>query len=248
MPEDDDKKHEAFPKTEWSVVHAAGQPESPLKRVALGTVLAVYLPVLRTHLVSQFRVNEDQANDWLQSFVLEKVLEKNLIAEADSRRGRFRSFLLRALNNFVIGQLRKNQAGKRCPVGESIQLDDVGDEDLAEVSSRGNDSFDLSWARNVLAQALERMQRQCAGDERAPIWRVFEARILGPLLEESEPVPYEALVAELQLDSVTQATNYLVTAKRMFNRVLREVIAEYSADPQEIEAEIRDLKAILFKS
>jgi hypothetical protein len=242
------EQHAAFPKTEWSVVHAAGQAESPLKHVALGTVLARYLPVLKSHLVNQFRVSEDQANDWLQGFVLEKMLEKNLIAEADSSRGRFRSFLLRALNNYVIGQLRKSQASKRAPESEAIQLEEVGDRELADCGAKGADSFDLDWARNVLGETLGRMERQCATGERAAIWIVFEARILKPLLEDVEPVSYEDLINNRGLESPAQASNYLITAKRMFARFLREVVSEYTKDDQEIEAEIEDLKAILFRS
>ena len=53
------------------------------------------------------------------------------------------------------------------------------------------------------------------------IWGVFEARVLGPLFQNAEPVPYEQIVARFGFKSPAQASNVLVSARRMFERVLR---------------------------
>ena len=239
--------YESFPQTEWPLVDAAGQGEANSKQAALATLLCRYLPVLKVHLASQYRVAEDQAADWLQSFVLKKVLERDLIAQADRNRGKFRTFLLRSLHNFVIQQIRHEQAGKRSPAEPLVPIHDLQDNELAEIATQNAESFDIAWARGVLAETIQRMERHCQVADRKDVWGVFDCRILKPLFEETAPLAYEELVARFGLQSPAQASNLLITAKRMFGRFLRSVIAEYSADEAEIEAEIEELKAVLFR-
>src|SRR4051812_23478431 len=92
----------AFPQTQWTLLGRAGEATSDGQRQALGTILQRYMPALRTHLLLERRLAPERADDLLQSFVSRKVLEQKLIRQADRQRGRFRTFLLRTLNNFVI--------------------------------------------------------------------------------------------------------------------------------------------------
>lgn len=246
MPELSWNASEGFPVTQWEMIEAASQPGLQEKQVALERVLTRYMPALKVHLLSQFRVSEDQAADWLQNFILNKVLKRNLIAYADRRRGKFRTFLLSSLDNFVIQEMRKEKAGKRSPTEPPVSLDDITDHTAIKCEEHHTQAFDLAWAREVLAETLRRMQRQCEESQRSDLWGVLEGRILKPLLEEAKPLSYEDLVTQFGLQSPTQASNVLITAKRMFSRVLRSVVAEYARNEHEIEEEIKDLKAILF--
>ena len=99
--------------------------------------------------------------------------------------------------------------------------------------------------REVLNQTLDRMRQQCRDSGRGDLWELFDCRIRGPILDGSQVPPYEELVEEFALESPLQAANLLVTAKRMFARVLREVVGAYAVDDSEVDAEIRDLIAIL---
>ena len=107
------------------------------------------------------------------------------------------------------------------------------------------DVFDVQWAREVLAQALTRMQQECCESGRDDVWGVFHCRLVQPLLEGTEPADYETVVERFQLKSPAQASNVLITAKRMFARSLRATVGEYTQDDAEIEAEIEDLQRIL---
>jgi hypothetical protein len=77
------------------------------------------------------------------------------------------------------------------------------------------------------------------------VWGVFEARLLGPLLHGAEPTDYEELVGRFGLASAAQASNVLMTGKRMFARIIRAVVGEYALGDEEIESEIRELYAVL---
>src|SRR5688500_14386706 len=87
-----------FPPTNWKAVHAAALGPEESQLVALNSLLETYLPVLRNYLIVQFRLDEHHAEDFLQSFVLEKILSRGILGQADQKRGRFRFFLVNALS------------------------------------------------------------------------------------------------------------------------------------------------------
>src|SRR3954469_23630165 len=93
-----------FPTTHWSLVKKAGCTSGESQRAALVEVLNRYMPALRSHLIYHKRIESHQAEDLLQGFLLSKVIEQDLIGAARQERGRFRSFLLTALDRFAISQ------------------------------------------------------------------------------------------------------------------------------------------------
>jgi hypothetical protein len=118
-------------------------------------------------------------------------------------------------------------------------------EQLADDSSC--DAFDLAWARQVIAETTRRMQAECEASGRKDVWGLFECRLLNPLLHAAPPVDYAELTARFGLQSPSQASNLLITAKRMFARVMRAVVGQYANDDEEIDAEMAQLLGILAK-
>lgn len=235
-----------FPTTRWSLVAQAGLEDPENRREALDHLLSRYWPALHAHLVGDKRLPSEEAEDVLQEFIVGKILEKELIGQARQDLGKFRTFLLAALDRFVIDQFRRRNAKKHSPDGGAAMVLDLGDHaGRLPASPAPCDAFDTAWARGVLAETIDRMREECEASERLDLWGVFECRILGPILEGAEPVDYDVLVKRFHLQSPSQASNVLMTAKRMFSRVLRGVVAEYSQDSENIEAEIRDLREIL---
>jgi DNA-directed RNA polymerase specialized sigma24 family protein len=234
-----------FPPTRWTFVEYAGQSDDSAREKALSELFAQYQPALKAYLVSQFRIDEEQALDLLQSFVLEKVLQAGMLAHADRQRGKFRTFLLHALTNFVVSDLRRRHALKRSPAGGAVSLNELPEEALELAREPATAAFDTAFARGVIGEGLKRMERQCLASERSDVWGVFVGRLLDPIFEEAKPLSYEELVRRFGFQSPGQAANVLITAKRMFARVLRGVVGEYVASESEIEAELRELQAIL---
>jgi hypothetical protein len=77
---------------------------------------------------------------------------------------------------------------------------------------------------------------------RDDLWGVFEHRVLKPSLDGVEPTPYSNLPASLRIKNEQQGSNLLMTAKRMFHRNLKSVVAEYAADADDLETEMRSLR------
>src|SRR5882762_2956273 len=71
-----------FPSTQWSLVGRAGHITGTRRREALGTLLRRYMPALRAHLVLAKRISPDHADDLVQGFVTDKMIEQNLLGKA----------------------------------------------------------------------------------------------------------------------------------------------------------------------
>ncbi len=234
----------AVPETCWSLVMRAGEQKDGTGADALDELLRLYLPVLKAHLVYQFRVDAHTAEDITQSFVADKVIRKNLIGKADRSRGKFRNFLLKVFSNYVISRLRREKRRAESPDGPSnVNLDEHPD--AVACSDDPSGAFAVRWAQQTVNEALRRMQTRCESQDLGKVWRVFELRIVGPVLGTGKPPPYEQLVRELGFESPSQASNALITAKRMFKRVLREVVRDTVDSERQTEVEVRELRGIL---
>lgn len=221
--------------TPWTLIELAAQPDSAERRAALEQFLLRYLPAMRSYLLRRCGGDAHQCDDLVQSFIARKVLEQAFLQQADRAKGRFRGFLRTALEHFFIDEMRR----KRLPRARA-ELDQ-----LTPTATPAAHSFDVAWARTVLETAQTRMRLQCQQDQRPDLWRLFEERVLKPILSDMPPLAYAQLVQELGLESPSQACNLLVTAKRMFERHLRAVVEEYAGNPAAVAEELRDLREIL---
>jgi len=234
-----------LPTTRWSEVARAACDGSSDGQTALGSLFMRYRRPLLAHLRRKFGCSPEEADDLLQDFVLRKVLERNLLATANREMGRFRTFLLKALDHFVIQRFRQKSAQKRQPSGGLVSLDELGHDRPEFCREVSGVSFDVDWARAVLTAALEGMRQECERTARPQLWDVFRARILAPILEDEPPVAYEELVERHALGTVKEAANLLTTGKRMFARHLKAVVRETVVDPEDVLGEIRELRAVL---
>lgn len=237
-----------FDSTRWSLVELAGGEEGSQQRIALEKLLSGYLPALRAHLIFQRRLDADKAEDLLHDFVTDKILQGNLLNRADHTKGRFRSLLLKSLNNYLVDRYRHRKSTD--PMAENVQsLDELGSRNPDHPHQQTDiDVFDAVWAQTTIIAAISDLQKSCQEDDRPQIWGLFEQRLLRPLLEETPPCPYDQLLEQLGFDSAVQASNAFTTAKRRFRRALRSRVSPFTDDRTIVEAEISQLKSILANS
>ena len=93
------------------------------------------------HLI-QKGTDADRADELLQGFILSKVLEQQLAGRADAQRGKFRTFLLTALNNYVRDEVRREKADKRSP-GRLLDIQECPNE--APSADEPSEAFDVEW-------------------------------------------------------------------------------------------------------
>lgn len=227
----------AFPTTHWSVVGMAGHGDPGIRRAALQRLLHQYIAPMELHLRLRYRLDGNAAEEIVQQFIVSKVIERHIVAKADQGRGRFRTFLMTALDRFAASLRRRHRADR------FLSLDDAPE--AAVLSLGPSEEVEAAWAREVIASALARMKEFCINEGREDLWLVFHGRIIGPLLQETPQVPYGQLIEHLELNSAVEGFNRLATAKRIFARSLRSVIAEYEKDERQIEQELADLQVAL---
>jgi DNA-directed RNA polymerase specialized sigma24 family protein len=115
--------HAEFPPTHWTLVAAAAAPDSA---AALGRLYETYWPPLRAQAL-RFGVREEDVGDVLQELFM-ALFRSGSLARAEPARGRFRSYLLGALRNFLNHrranlQTEKRGGGRRpIPLMKSISL------------------------------------------------------------------------------------------------------------------------------
>ena len=236
----------ALPTTDWSLVARAGLPGEQPGLKSLDELLSRYRPALKAHLVLKKKIPPAQADDLIQGFISTKVLDGRLVSRADPGKGKFRTILLTALDHYVISVIRREGARKRSPEQGLVNIDDSSDQ--LGVVQPAPDPFDVAWAHEIIVEALGRVKAECTASGRLTYWSVFDCRIVAPLLDGVEPLPYEQVVERFGFRSPTEASNALVTAKRMFVLALHAVVAEYASDKAGIEREIEELRAILSRA
>lgn len=212
-----------FPTTHWSLIHRVGENLAGSSE-QLGRLLETYRHPMYVHLRSK-GVAHEQAEDLIQDFTIE-ILNKNLLAIADPRRGRFRTLLLTALDRFMVGRYRYETAAKRAPE-ELLSLDAPSATTASTDEPSPSLVFERAWAIDVLAQTLAEMKHQCETNGDAARWSVFESRFAAPLLDDAPCPKYDELAQRFKLKDGKAAMNLLVTGKRQFARILREIVRDY---------------------
>ena len=74
---------------------------------------------------------------------------------------------------------------------------------------------------------------------------MFRIRLLEPLFNDAPQVPYEQLIEKFELRSPTDASNLLLSGKRIFKAHLNRVIEDYAGQDAATAAEIRALEDFL---
>src|SRR5207247_9653855 len=156
------------------------------------------------------------------------ILERNWLQHADQNRGRFRSLLLKSLENFLIKAAEKAHARKR---GGDVQFVSWADwmaeaPSQVSISAQALDSlpperlFDLRSAATVVEQALRRLREECEGKDRL---RLFYA-LSSHLTEERDEVSYANLSAALGV-AETAVKKQLHTIRQRYRCLLSDEVA-----------------------
>jgi RNA polymerase sigma-70 factor (ECF subfamily) len=105
-------KIEAFLTTHWSLIEHI-QSDEDKDQALIGLLFERYWKSVYCYLRRKGYDNE-QAKDLTQGFFHEIVLNRNLLQRADQTKGRFRAFLLHALDQYLINEKTRERAKKRC--------------------------------------------------------------------------------------------------------------------------------------
>lgn len=240
------RRRRLFPPTSWTIVLRARSGEANERKEAVGQLMERYWKPVYSYLRRKGKTDAS-AKDLTQAFIQKVVLERRLIERADRARGRFRSFLLTALDHYVTSVRRAEGSGIRMPEGGILSLDEPESLGVLEPVTPNNpeDAFTYGWAVALLDKVIAEVQAQCRANGEAVYWEVFSERILRPSLDSTESPPLPDICKRHGLPSTSKASNVLLTVKRRFRAALRREIRQHVNSDEEIDDEIRDLIGIL---
>jgi RNA polymerase sigma factor (sigma-70 family) len=230
-----------FHTTLWTEVMSAGNRSEPRSEAALARLCQLYwLPVYA--FIRKRGSSPENAADLTQSFFA-KFLEMNYVARADRERGRFRSFLMSSVANYLRDEHARAHTLKRG--GRQVHLSlDAG---LAEAeflqeaeASTPASAFEKQWANTVLNAATQRLAAELREQGRSELFEHLQAHLWG----ESNSVPRGELAAKLGLSEVNLRVS-MHRLRQRYREVLREEIAQTVDSSAEIEDEIRYLMQVV---
>ncbi len=154
----------------------AAEGHSPETPDALEALCATYWPPLYAY-ARRDGLSPHDAQDAIQDFV-NHLLRRNDLASVSPDKGRFRSFLLAALKNFLVSRARKEQSLKRGGDAERVFLDVQDAEVLcqSELTERlsPDKAFDRRWAHTIMALALERLRDEHKSPQQAKLFAALQ--------------------------------------------------------------------------
>jgi RNA polymerase sigma-70 factor (ECF subfamily) len=171
-----------FATTRWSVILRAGGASPEQARAALEQLCRDYWYPLYAYVRRKGHSSED-ASDLTQEFFA-KLLANEFAQGLTPEGGRFRSFLLTALNRFLVNEWRKGQRHKRGGGEFTDSLDALiaerGEAGYVAEASHGETPerlFQRAWAETLLTRVLDRLAAECAtrADARFEALRPFLA-------------------------------------------------------------------------
>ena len=232
--------------TDWSMVLDAGSLDSPSRSASLDRLVRRYWPSLFA-CVRAGGCSAEEANDIVQGFVADVILERNLPAHADRDRGRFRGLLFRSIGNYVRDYHRRHRSLKRHPKHRKVaSLDVEGSPTPSDQSTDDPEqAFTRHWVATILRRAIETVRTSFIDRDREVEWEILEARLVLPMINGVPPVPYASLVERFELRDVPQAASFLVNGKRALGHAILAEIGETVDSPDQINAEAQDLLRLL---
>ena len=245
-----DQGRGGFVNTRWSLVLRAGTQPSKDADEALTLLYESYWYPLYAFLRRRGH-DPERAKDLTQGFFL-RLLEKQALRHADPNRGRFRSFLLTALKNFVANEHDRETAQKRgggAPI-LPLEFETAEGRFLLEPPTQETPEkvFDRQWGMTLLDRAMTRL-----ADEQAARGKQNQFERLKPYLPGDTGLPSYREAAQALGMSEGAARTAVSRLRDRFREIVREQIAETIGSTesvgdtiaQQIDDEIRYLWSVL---
>jgi RNA polymerase sigma factor (sigma-70 family) len=230
-----------FQETHWSVIlqfkRGAEDAEAAIEYFANAYRRPIY------SFIRNRGFSPEDAEDFTQGFMLE-IIERDALRKANPEKGRFRSYLLAALKNFLANEWDKRSTQKRGGHYQFISFDDPDAEafhsEWAASSSHPEKLFDRIWALSLVEQARTRLREEYQEEGRLAF---CEALFPMMLCEESD-----ASYADLSI-KLGQAEGSLRNAvsklRARYGKLIRRLIRNTVPEDSDIEKELDYLMSCL---
>ena len=225
--------------TDWSMIAQASGKEGQVAADALERLVRRYWSAVYAYIRRTGR-DVHEAADLTQGFVCDIIISRRLCEYADPQRGRFRTLLLGAVQNYLREQHRHDLRHRTLGTDmRPLPLEPSSSE--FSTGETPEQAFCYHWSATLVRQVLTDVRHECEKDGLDAHWKVFEHRVVRPMLLNEPPTDHATLVGQLHLKDESQAANMMITVKRRFARALYQEIGRTVMDPSQIEDELHEL-------
>lgn len=231
-----------FSTTHWSEVMLAGGSGSPEAAAALEKLCRGYWLPLYSY-VRKKGYSPADAKDLTQGFFL-RLLRMESLAEVNLTKGKFRTFLLASLNNFLSDERDHARAEKRGGGRAIMSLDETAAEQKY-LQWRGGglspeEVYEKRWALTLLESAMKRLQAEYEKSGKGQLYTCLNHF----LSNDGTKAEYEILAPELGMspNSVPVAVHRL---RQRYRECIRLELAQTVASPKELDEEMAYLFSVL---
>ncbi len=238
-------KVQRFHTTCWTQIGDIKTSDKAKEQMIINELLGLYWKPVYCYLRHKGNSNEI-AKDLTQGFFHEVVINRNLIQQVDRTKGKFRTFLLTALDRYARDVHQKETAGKRKPSGKLFSLDEFDTPDISvEIPDlNAEQGFHYAWITDLLDHIFAEVELECINTQKGIHWKVFSSRVLNPIINNTKAASLSEICAELGIDSESAASTMVITVKRRLRKALERNLAKLSQSGKEIEEEINELLKI----
>ena len=249
LPVTDTRQDDPFAATHWSVIVAAalGESEPERARAALAELCQTYWTPLYTFVRTRGYSVHD-AQDLTQSFFVH-LIENEIYARVDPQKGRFRSFLLAALKNFLADAHTHANRLKRGGAENFLPLDEARAEAAESVFQTHSASgempedrlFERSWAESVVRTSLERLAGEYERDGKRSVFQLLRVFLTGS----AEPLPtYDQLAEKCGIAAPT-LRSHVTRLRNRYRELLRAEVRHTVVNEADVDAELHELFRVL---
>ena len=236
-----------FPSTHWSVVLAAARSEAEpeMASAALAELCQVYWAPLYGFVRSRGHTVHD-AQDLTQSFFA-YVLERKVYARANRQKGRFRSFLLASLKNFLADAADRERTLKRGGAQIFLPLHEEQAKEAESLfqthsgMSNGDRLFDRSWAEALISAALERLVADYRRDGKEQLFKELRIFVAGG----ADPPPTYAELADRLGIAESTLRSHVTRLRARYREALRAEVRRTVDTQNQVDQELRELLHVL---
>ncbi len=231
-----------FATTQWSTVLSARDGQGSELREAWENLCRAYWAPLYAFVRREGYCPAD-AQDLTQEFVT-RLLERDYLSRLEHQQGRFRSFLLTFLKNFLSEQRGRAKAQKRGGGQSIISFDQMAEEHQPELAAPNQlspeQAYEQRWAETVMTRSLERLEAEYAAAGQTALFDLLKD------LHPRDPTgPSQAQIGERLGISEAAVKSAAQRMRRRHREMVRAEIAPLVSQPGEIEEEMRYLREVL---
>ena len=228
----------SFATTHWSVVAQSALTDVPEAGNALAQLCEMYWPPIYSF-IRRRGYSPPDAQDLTQSFFA-FFLRTKAYARTDQLQGKFRSFLLASVKNFLADNWDREQAIRRGRDYQFVSLDQETGETFYDAASAADSTaeslFELRWAKSLTEGALKSLREELQAEGKAKLFEELKSFLIGGSVLPS----YDEASARMGLPRATVKT-HVHRLRQRYREIVRREVARTVSSPHEIDEELRYL-------